>query len=101
MGKRKKRRYTFKTKGRMFVIVLFFGAIIATLGYTFFLDLGRIRDMSKEEVSLNREKESLLSEEETIEADIKRLSDDDYIARYVREKYFYSKEGEIILRFND
>lgn len=98
---RKKKRYTAKTKGRMFVIVLFLGAINATLGYTFFLDLGRISDMKKEEESLNSEMSSLLSKEEMIQADIKRLSDDDYIARYVREKYLYSKEGEIILRFND
>jgi cell division protein FtsB len=30
-----------------------------------------------------------------------KLEDPDYIAKYVREKYFYSKEGEVILRIED
>ena len=98
---KKRRKYTVKTKGRMFVIILFFGAIIATLGYTFFLDLGRIHEMKKEEKSLNQEKSKLLDVEETIQADIKRLSDPEYIARYVREKYMYSKDGELILRIEE
>lgn len=98
---KKRHKYTVKTKGRMLVIILFFFAIIATLGYTFFLDLGRIYDMKMEEQKLNKEKNELLDEEETIQADIKRLSDPDYIARYVREKYMYSKEGELILRIKE
>lgn len=97
----KKRRYTVKTRGRMFVIILFLGAIIATLGCTFFLDLSRIHEMKNEEKKLNQEREKLLDEEDKIQADIKRLSDPDYIARYVREKYMYSKEGELILRIKE
>lgn len=97
----KKRRYTVKTKSRMLVIFLFFGAIISTLGYTFFLDLGRIHDMKKEKEELVLEKEKLLEEEEATEADIKRLSEPEYIARYAREKYLYSREGEIILRIEE
>ncbi len=97
----KKRRYTVKTRGRMFIIILFFGAIIATLGCTFFLDLSRIHEMKNEEKKLNQEREKLLDEEDKIQADIKRLSDPDYIARYVREKYMYSKEGELILRIKE
>ena len=85
----------------MFVIILFFGAIIATLGYTFFFFFGRIHEMKKEEKSLNQAKSKLLDEEETIQADIKRLSDPEYIARYVREKYMYSKDGELILRIEE
>ena len=30
--------------------------------------------------------------------DVEKLEDPDYIARYAREKYMYSKDGEIILR---
>ena len=43
----------------------------------------------------------LASEKETLEADILKLNDSDYIAKYVREKYFYSKKDEIILRIDD
>ena len=85
----------------MLVIFMFFGAIISTLGYTFVHDLGRIHDMKEEKEELVSEKEKLLEVEEATEADIKRLSEPEYIARYAREKYFYSKEGEIILRIEE
>lgn len=98
---KKRERFTVKTKGRMFVIFMFFGAIISTLGYTFFHDLRRIHDMKKEKEALVLKKEELLEEEKAVQADIKRLSEPEYIARYAREKYFYSKEGEIILRIEE
>lgn len=97
----KRKRYTIQTKSRMFVVFLFFGAIIATLSYTLVLNLKRVNDMKKELRALEKEQISLLEEEEATEADIKRLSDPVYIARYAREKYFYSKEGEIILRIEE
>ena len=82
----------------MFVIFLFFIAIISTLGYTLVFNVYQIIDMKLKIISLNEEKKLLKDEEMVIEADIKRLQDPEYIARYAREKYFYSKEGEIILR---
>lgn len=47
---------------------------------------------------LNDKIASLQEEKKTLESDIKKLENSDYIAKYVREKYFYSKEGELILR---
>ncbi len=40
----------------------------------------------------------LLEQEETLSSDIIKLQDPDYIARFAREKYLYSKDGEIIIR---
>ena len=98
---KKRKKYTAKTKGRMFVIFLFFGAIISTLGYTLVLNLKQVNDMKKELKALKEEKISLLEQEKATQADIKRLSDPLYIARYAREKYFYSREGELILRIEE
>jgi len=95
---KKKKKYSVKTKGRMFIIFMFFSAIIATLSLTFLHNLKRINDMEKEKKMLHLEKEKLKDVEESIESDIKRLSDPEYIARYAREKYFYSRDGELILR---
>lgn len=39
-----------------------------------------------------------LKEEEKLESEITRLQDPDYVARYAREKYLYSKDGEIIIK---
>ena len=55
---------------------------------------GTKKQLEEKLVSLNDEKEAL-------EADVERLSDPDYIAKYVREKYLYSKEGELIIRMKD
>ena len=41
---------------------------------------------------------SLEEEEENLNNEIKKLQDSDYLARYAREKYFYSKNGELIIR---
>ena len=95
---KKRKKYTVKTKSRMLVVFLFLGAIIVTLGYSLVLNLKQVNDMKKELKALKEERVSLLEEEEAIEADIKRLSDPLYIARYAREKYFYSKDGEYIIK---
>ncbi len=97
----KRRKYTKKAKGRMFIIFLFFISIIVTLTFTLYSNLKQINDIRKEKDNLNLEKEKLLENQATLEADIEKLSDTDYIARYAREKYFYSKPGELILRIED
>ena len=98
---RKRRKYTVKTKSRMLVIFLFFIVIISTLGYTLFFNVCQIVDLKLDMIELKEKKQELEDEEKVIEADIKRLQNPEYIARYAREKYFYSKPGEIILRIED
>lgn len=92
------RKYGVKTKSRMIIIFLVFLVVICTLSYTLFLNVKQIVVLEKEMDKLTSEKNSLESEEVVIKEDIKRLEDPVYIARYAREKYYYSKEGEIILR---
>ena len=94
-------RYTKKTKGRMIVIFLFFWAIISTLGYSLFNNLKQISDMNKEKKYLEDRIVMLEEEEKVLEADIQKLSDPSYVARYAREKYLYSKDGELIIRIPD
>ena len=43
----------------------------------------------------------LKEEEKVLESDIQKLEDPSYVARYAREKYLYSKDGEIIIRMPD
>ena len=95
---KKKKKYSAKTKGRMFVIFMFFGVIIITLGYTLVINIKEISSLDVEMKELDNEYSLLLDEEAATLADIKRLQDPEYIARYVREKYLYSKDGELILR---
>lgn len=41
---------------------------------------------------------TLKTDEEELVVDVEKLQDPEYIARYLREKYFYSKNGEYIIR---
>ena len=97
----KRRKYTVKTKSRIFIISFVFITIIFTLFYTLFNDMQNINILIDEKKELMKEKESLKEKQASLNADIERLSDDLYVARYAREKYFYSKDGEIILKMDE
>ncbi|NLC48199.1 MAG: septum formation initiator family protein, partial [Tenericutes bacterium] len=42
-----------------------------------------------------------LTEEETLKSEINKLKDPEYMARYAREKYLYSKNDEIIIKIEE
>lgn len=58
----------------------------------------QIAEKYKEKETLQEKMLSLREKEEELKVDVEKLEDPDYIARYAREKYMYSKDGEIILR---
>lgn len=58
-----------------------------------------MQNKSKAEDLSNKYKE-LLNEEEKLASDVTKLQDSDYLAQYAKEKYFYSEEGETILRLD-
>ena len=96
-NKRKKAKFRF----RFFLAIIVFGSITSVLGYNLFTTISSIEEMKVTKKEL-KEKISLLEEEkEELEGDIIKLKNPDYIAKYVREKYFYSKDGELILRIDN
>ena len=56
---------------------------------------------SKEKKEFQEELTILKEKEEELKGQVNKLQDPDYIARYAREKYLYSKDGEIIIRIPD
>lgn len=54
-----------------------------------------------EKRDLTNEISKLKEEEEELNGTVTKLQDPDYVARYAREKYLYSKDGEIIIRIPD
>lgn len=57
-----------------------------------------IYDKFKEKKELEKQLEELKEKEAILKVDADKLQDPDYIARYAREKYLYSKDGEFILQ---
>ena len=97
MGKKRKRKAS-KSKIRIFISLIIFGSVISALGYNCLNNIIKIEKMKNEKEKLQEKLVSLQEEKEALETDILKLEDPDYIAKYVREKYFYSKDGEVILR---
>lgn len=95
MAARKKKS---KTKYRLLLFVPACLIIIATI----FASIGgywiEINNKYREKEELEQEIIALKEQEEILKVDVERLEDPDYVARYAREKYMYSKDGEIILR---
>ena len=87
-----------KTRRRIFVLGLFcisfcFFFLITLTNY--WMD---IINLYKEKGSLEKNLVSLKEKEVSLKNDVEKLQDPDYVARYAREKYFYSKAGEYIIR---
>ena len=59
-----------------------------------------LRTQERNQSSIQNKIVALEQEKEVLESDILKLKDPDYIAKYVREKYYYSKDGEVILRID-
>lgn len=100
MGKKRKRKAS-KSKIRIFISLIIFGSVTAALGYNCLSNILQIQSMREEKKNLQDQLVGLQEEKESLETDILKLEDPDYIAKYVREKYFYSKAGELILRLDD
>ncbi len=96
----KKKRKASKRKIRFFFAFIIFFGVTTVLGYNLLSNVLDIRKMEVEKKELNDKIVKLQEEKKELESDIKKLEDSDYIAKYVREKYFYSKEGELILRMD-
>lgn len=47
---------------------------------------------------LEKQLKELKDDEERLAMDVEKLKDPDYVAVYLREKYLYSSDGEIIIR---
>ena len=44
---------------------------------------------------------SLLKKEDELNNEITKMQDSEYAAKYAREKYGYSKDNEVIIKFDD
>ncbi len=98
MSKRKK-----VNKKRKRTLLLGLLSIFVIFGVTF--SIGKywieIFDKYQEKKELDEKLTSLKEKEEELQVDAKKLQNPDYVARYAREKYSYSKDGEYILQIPD
>ena len=87
-----------KNAKRMLIFGFFSVVIIISIVLTIFGVVNQIIDKYKEADELEKKIVALQEKEENLNNEILKLQDSDYLARYAREKYFYSKNGELIIR---
>ncbi len=93
ISKNVRRRLTFF--GPLVTIILIF-CITSIFSYTY-----NIYSLKKEEQNLQKQLSSLKGEAGNLKDEIKKLKDPDYIAKYARENYHYSKNGEYVIKINE
>lgn len=87
-----------KNVKRLLVFGLFSVLVITFVFVSVYKVINQIVDKYHEADELEKRIATLTEEEEELNNEINRLQDKDYLARYAREKYFYSKNGELIIR---
>ena len=95
---KKKSSSVKKTKLRLVIFGL--SSVLAITFTTFTIGhyWVEIYDKYKEKQELDQKLADLKDKEAELRVDVDKLQDPDYIARYAREKYLYSKDGEFIIK---
>lgn len=98
MAKVKKR---FRLRKRSILLVLTSIFVIVFMTFSIGQYWVEIYDKYQEKKELEKELTVLKEKEEELQVDANKLQNPDYVARYAREKYLYSKDGEYILQIPD
>lgn len=71
--------------------------IISSITFVIGKNVIDIYNKNQEKKELEESLYSLKEKEVELKTEVEKLQDPEYVARFAREKYFYSKNGEIIL----
>ena len=88
-------------KRRLLLFFSIFMFLLCYVGYSTFDYWKQIYKNMEETKELEKKYEELLADKEILESDVVKLQDPDYVAKYAREKYLYSKDGELIIKIID
>lgn len=92
------KKVTKKDRRRITLLIIIFIPLLTIFVSNMFSYWSQIYNNTKEKKELELLYREILEEEETLKSEIVKLQDDEYVARYAREKYLYSKDGEIIIK---
>lgn len=91
---------TKKEKKRLFFISFIIVGLVFLLGFSVYKDFIIISKNKNQTTKLTKEYENLLDEKKSLTSQVTKMQDPDYLARYAKEKYLYSKEDEVIIRID-
>lgn len=76
------------------VTLLVVGYFLISLGYYTY----KIYNLKVEEKKLEQQLNDLEEDEDNLKTSIEKFQNPDYLARYARENYHYSKDGELVIQ---
>ena len=85
-------------KRRMLLLTCLLVAIFVGVIASVFKDWVQIFDNNHQVATLSAKYDDLQEQSTQLKSDVNKLQDPDYVARYAREKYLYTKDGELIIR---
>ena len=96
-----KRKVSKISKRRLMI----FGILsIIAIGYFFVTLIGYTYNyisLKNEEKSLKNQLVTLQDKKANLKIEIQKLNDPEYVARYAKENYLYSEDGEIVLKIEN
>ncbi len=92
------RRLTKKSKRRVLLISVVTITLISLILVNLFSVWKQILVKRNEKIFYNAELKKLEEEEAYLKVETEKLQDPDYVARFAREQYLYSKDGELNIR---
>jgi cell division protein DivIC len=92
------KKITKPTKRRLFLIMILTLAIVLAFSYNLWTMISQVMEKNNEAADLRKQMNHLEDEEDYLKVEVEKLNDPDYVARYARERYLYSKDGEFTIR---
>lgn len=96
-----KRKVSKQSKRRLVILVplsvlAIFSCIftVASMGYNLYT-------LNREQKALETNLKDMQKEADDLKTEITKLQDKDYVARYARENYLYTKDGEYVIKVDE
>ncbi|HHQ1011097.1 TPA: FtsB family cell division protein [Listeria innocua] len=81
---------------RLAFMAIIFAVVGGLLTITYTKQVLALKDKKEKQVQVDKKMVVMKDEEEALNDQIKKLHDDEYIAKLARSEYYLSKDGEII-----
>lgn len=97
----KTKRITKASKRRLMIFGTLSCVIMIYSLFNFITYSYRIKKLSDEHQKLTEQLTTLKEREINLKNEIEKLKDPDYLARYARENYLYTKDGEYVIKYDE
>lgn len=97
----KQKKISRSVKRRLTIFGPVLSIVLVVCLVTIGTNLYNIYNLRQEKQNLENKLVDLKEKEDNLKDEIAKLKDPDYIAKYARENYYYSKSGEYVIKINE